>query len=515
MYEKGLSLVEIMVVVVILGVLAGVGVPKLFGVIAKSRASEVPIAASTYVNLQNAYLHQNNGIGSWKSIGYDAPGNGQTEYFEYSGCINGTIVFDQMELNMLGWQATNRAGLNSCVTGSAWAIVIDPVGEREIVYRKIISSPECAALTTSWGEVGETVEGMCETTGELHVAGTENKTPDKPETPTDTPAEDPSTPSSPPQEGENTTVQSSSSQQGDCDALASSIKNHNGNKNGWVCVSACGVFAPPDKARNAGFDTESLQKKEDTGGSCEKVEPENSTGSSGTNQGSEKPAINGEGSGALQGSDGTHGSQSTSGGSTGGGSTGGGSTSGGSTGGGSTGGGSTSGGSTGGGLAGGGSNGSNEKENPVEENQEAANLSGYKGSGEPHEFNAKNDVCLKYNETDASKCDEWDDKAGYEGCTGKGCPHKYDQNRDYCTKTKEGGGCEEWQSKEDYPEDPNWLGFGPPPSEKFKKQDHCCLGSLSGQKCTGQYRPWSECTNMEKPKGSGGQSICHEWKTSP
>ena len=52
--RKGFSLVEIMVVVVILGVLAGVGVPKLFGVIAKSRASEVPIAASTYVNLQNA-----------------------------------------------------------------------------------------------------------------------------------------------------------------------------------------------------------------------------------------------------------------------------------------------------------------------------------------------------------------------------------------------------------------------------------------------------------------------------
>lgn len=40
--RKGFTLVEIMVVVVILGVLAGVGVPKLFGVIAKARASEVP-----------------------------------------------------------------------------------------------------------------------------------------------------------------------------------------------------------------------------------------------------------------------------------------------------------------------------------------------------------------------------------------------------------------------------------------------------------------------------------------
>ena len=47
--RKGFSLVEIMVVVVILGVLAGVGVPKLFGVIAKARASEVFIFRRRFV----------------------------------------------------------------------------------------------------------------------------------------------------------------------------------------------------------------------------------------------------------------------------------------------------------------------------------------------------------------------------------------------------------------------------------------------------------------------------------
>lgn len=243
--RKGFSLVEIMVVVVILGVLAGVGVPKLFGVIAKARASEVPVAAGTYVSLQNAYLHENNGIGSWKNIGYGAPGNGQTEYFDYSGCINGTIVFDQMEPDMPGWQATSRAGLNSCVTGSAWAVVIDPAGEREIDYRKIISSPECAALTTSWGVVGETVEGMCETTGELHVAGTENKTPEKPETPTETPAEDPSDPEpSAPTSADNSNSEEGSSSAVDCAAIAASGHSSdprviNGNKCGWCYVQEC------------------------------------------------------------------------------------------------------------------------------------------------------------------------------------------------------------------------------------------------------------------------------------
>ena len=53
--KKGFTLIEIMVVIVIMGVLAAVGVPKLFGMIAKAKASEVPTAAGTYVHLQEAY----------------------------------------------------------------------------------------------------------------------------------------------------------------------------------------------------------------------------------------------------------------------------------------------------------------------------------------------------------------------------------------------------------------------------------------------------------------------------
>ena len=398
--KKGFSLVEIMVVIVIMGVLAVIGVPKLFGVIAKARAAEVPVAAGAYVNLQNAFLNEFNGVGSWKDIGYGAPGgsDGKTEYFEYTGCINGTIPFDNMEPDMPGWQASNRSKLNYCGAGSAWAVVIDPAGEKEIEYRRLISSPECEALTVNWGSVGATVEGMCEATGELHVA---EKDDDKPDTPQETSAS--SSASEPPSSSPGEPTQSSNSnteqqQQGDCEALANSIKNDNGNKYGWVCVSECGTFAPPGKARNAGFTGNYKKKKQSP--TCEK-----------TSSGEENQASNSqtESSTSAQSSASVTPSTTTT------------------------------------------TTTSSQSVNPTE--PPASNpFPGYTGSKTPHAYNEQTDYCFK---KEGDECTEW-----AEIYLGFDTPHNFNKQNDYCLGTLSTNGkscdgqyrpkseCKTWEKKE-------------------------------------------------------------------
>lgn len=395
--KKGFSLVEIMVVIVIVGILTVVGVPKLFGVIAKAKASEVPIAASTYVNLQNAYLHENNGIGSWKNIGYGAPGNGKTENFEYGGCINGTIPFDRMEPDMPGWQASSRTRLNMCKTGSAWVVIIDPAGEREIAYRKMVSSAECVSLTSDWN-VGSAVKGMCEATGELHNIPDEEPPEETPE-----PSDDSEEPVG--SVAENTTASSSStaqssSQQGDCEALAKSVKNDNGNKYGWVCISECGMFAPPGKAKNAGF-TGNYEKKKNSS-TCAKTTPQDQ-GNSGNNgnQGGNSSSSVAQSAGGTNSTGTANSAGSGTGGGTGG-----------------------TGGGTGGGGTGGGSGGTSQAEETMSsagtgelEVSSSSAYPGYEGHGEPHDYNSDIDFCTKYS---GNTCVKWRPKSECSKKTGNG-----------------------------------------------------------------------------------------------
>jgi prepilin-type N-terminal cleavage/methylation domain-containing protein len=178
--KNGFTLIEIMVVIVIMGVLAAVGVPKLFGMIAKAKAAEVPTAAGVYIRLQDAFVHNDHGIGTWKDIGYAAPGNGKTSNFEYGDCVVAKKEIDKDAESFLGWSATNLSSLNECSARSAWGIIIDPVAESTVNFTQVVSSQECASLTSNW-PVGSVDASAC-SAGATQTAEPDPKVPEPQQT---------------------------------------------------------------------------------------------------------------------------------------------------------------------------------------------------------------------------------------------------------------------------------------------------------------------------------------------
>jgi prepilin-type N-terminal cleavage/methylation domain-containing protein len=143
--RKGFTLIELMVVIVIIGILAAIAIPKLFGMTAKAKASEVSPAAGTWSKLHQAWAMEAPNPasgGDWDQIGYKAPNGGTTAGFAYTGAV-GT------------WQAEANNDLGDCKKANGAAVwkgsfVASGGGVSQEPQLTLPTSKDCSALTPSF-----------------------------------------------------------------------------------------------------------------------------------------------------------------------------------------------------------------------------------------------------------------------------------------------------------------------------------------------------------------------------
>lgn len=150
--KKGFTLIEIMVVIVILGILSAVVLPKLFGHTAKAKASEIKTAYASYMKLQDFHIGAHQKVGNWKSIGYSMP---QSTYFRYDegDFATGDAEVEASKIDEGGkivWRATSLVPMGSCEAGSQLTLRVSK-GSSRLEYILGVSSPECLALMGGQG----------------------------------------------------------------------------------------------------------------------------------------------------------------------------------------------------------------------------------------------------------------------------------------------------------------------------------------------------------------------------
>jgi prepilin-type N-terminal cleavage/methylation domain-containing protein len=88
--SQGFTLIELMVVIVIIGILAAIAVPKFMDATVKAKFSEIPVIMASYDHAQLAYVAETASLAADASaLVMDDP-NGSSKWFTYSYSLSGS-----------------------------------------------------------------------------------------------------------------------------------------------------------------------------------------------------------------------------------------------------------------------------------------------------------------------------------------------------------------------------------------------------------------------------------------
>ena len=132
--QQGFTLIELMVVIVIIGILSALAIPKKFSVSAKAKSAEAPNVISTYEVLQSTYFQEKSAVGDSTAIGFSTPNN--SKWFTYNAGTAGTI------------KATVSSAFGSCTTSDFWQSVF-ATGSSSFTHT-LPTTAKCAAYTINF-----------------------------------------------------------------------------------------------------------------------------------------------------------------------------------------------------------------------------------------------------------------------------------------------------------------------------------------------------------------------------
>lgn len=140
--QKGFTLIELMVVIVIIGILAAVAIPKMFGMSAKAKASELGPTVAGWERVQAAYIIETSSTGGDTKIGFSVP---TSNSFNYTNTVNPTA-----EAASAIFSATAKIALGECtVANGKWYTTMQSTDGGEAT-RSEPSDADCQSLVPSF-----------------------------------------------------------------------------------------------------------------------------------------------------------------------------------------------------------------------------------------------------------------------------------------------------------------------------------------------------------------------------